>query len=144
MRTPNNKASKTGRVVGVLGRVQPAWQALKGEGEIWARESAWAARGRKERKSPSSLLPRAWSRALSLSHSLSNACHAGQGRFGGANGKFETLFSLSSSRVARACSTLSLPDPPDNARWDYPSPFTDPLFSQVRQARVIKNSGGIY
>ena len=31
-----------------------------------------------------------------------------------------------------------------NARWDYPSPFTDPLFSQVRQARVIKNRGGIY
>ena len=29
-----------------------------------------------------------------------------------------------------------------NARWDYPSPFTDPLCSQVRQARVIKTAGG--
>ena len=45
---------------------QPAWQELKGEGEggIWARENAWGARGRKERKFPSSLLPRVWSRAL--------------------------------------------------------------------------------
>ena len=30
----------------------------------------------------------------------------------------------------------------NNARWDYPSPFTDPLFSQVRQARVIKKPQG--
>ena len=35
-----------------------AWQALKGEGGIWERESAWGARGRKETRT------RAWSRAL--------------------------------------------------------------------------------
>ena len=39
----------------------------RGRGNLGARESMWGARGRKERKKerfPSSLLPRAWSRAL--------------------------------------------------------------------------------
>ena len=48
---------------------QPAWQALKGEGEggIWTRENAWGARGRKERKGsspPPSSLVRGLARAL--------------------------------------------------------------------------------